>query len=396
MAKLIGNKPDQVPTNGDLGTLAFQDSDNVIVENLTVSGSSSKLVVSDGSVGIGTSSPSRNLHISASTPIIRLEDSDGTNQYGEIITSGASLILQSRNDTLDGNILFRGVGGGSTTEFVRISSSGNVGIGTSSPDEKLHVDSGYIKLSRNGDVDQHLLLDDNSSAGCRIYSHSRPDNAKPLVFNATTDTSNTTATSGSPSIIFLTYGVERIRFDSSGNVGIGTGPSISYQLQLSTDSAGKPSTNTWTVVSDERIKENIELADLDLCYDAVKNIPLKRFKWKDDVYSEEQVADRHKLGWIAQDVETVYPKAVNIHEFRYNQVYSDVIIPAVDEELDEDGNVITEAQEERIEKELVSEEVIEDCRNLNADQIYAAMYGAIQKLIQKVETLETRIAELEA
>jgi hypothetical protein len=36
MAKLIGNNPDQVPTNGDLGTLAFQDSDNVIVENLTV------------------------------------------------------------------------------------------------------------------------------------------------------------------------------------------------------------------------------------------------------------------------------------------------------------------------------------------------------------------------
>jgi len=37
MAKLIGNGPNQVPTNGDLGTLAFQDSDSVAVENLKVS-----------------------------------------------------------------------------------------------------------------------------------------------------------------------------------------------------------------------------------------------------------------------------------------------------------------------------------------------------------------------
>jgi len=199
---------------------------------------------------------------------------------------------------------------------------------------------------------------------------------------------------GNESILFGTAGTEKMRIDSSGRVGIGTGSSTSYQLQLSTDSAGKPSTTTWTVVSDERIKENIELADLDLCYDAVKNIPLKRFKWRDEVYSEEQVADRHKLGWIAQDVEVVYPKAVNIHEFKYNQVYNETIIPAVEEELDEDGNVITEAQEERIEKELVSEDVIEDCRNLNADQIFAAMYGAIQKLIQKVESQQSQIDAL--
>jgi hypothetical protein len=38
MAKLIGNEPNQVPTNGDLGTMAYQDSDNVVVGNLTVSG----------------------------------------------------------------------------------------------------------------------------------------------------------------------------------------------------------------------------------------------------------------------------------------------------------------------------------------------------------------------
>ena len=34
---------------------------------------------------------------------------------------------------------------------------------------------------------------------------------------------------------------------------------------------------------------------------------------------------------------------------------------------------------------------IEDCLDLNADQIYAAMYGALQLLITKVEKLEKKI-----
>jgi hypothetical protein len=180
----------------------------------------------------------------------------------------------------------------------------------------------------------------------------------------------------------------------AGSIGIGT-PTPTYQLQLSTDSAGKPSTNTWTVVSDERIKEDIELANLDICYEAVKNIPLKRFKWRDEVYSAEQVGDRRKLGWIAQDVEAVFPKAVRIKEFKYNQKYEETIIPAIKEKLDKDGNEIVKGQPERIDKKLISEDVIEDCRDLNADQLYAAMYGAIQKLMSKVEALEAKVAALQ-
>lgn len=163
---------------------------------------------------------------------------------------------------------------------------------------------------------------------------------------------------------------ERMRISASGNVGIGTS-SPSYQLQLSTDSAAKPSTSTWTISSDERLKENIEDADLDICYNAVKNIPLKRYKWKDEIYSAEQVADRSKIGWIAQDVQAVFPKAVSEHKFVYNQV------------KDEDDNV-------------VSEDSIDDCLSLNSDQIYAALFGAVQKLMGEVESLQERIAELEA
>ena len=37
MASLVGNKPNQVPTNGDLGTLAFQDANAVIITGGNVS-----------------------------------------------------------------------------------------------------------------------------------------------------------------------------------------------------------------------------------------------------------------------------------------------------------------------------------------------------------------------
>ncbi len=60
-----------------------------------------------------------------------------------------------------------------------------------------------------------------------------------------------------PGIIrFNAGGSERMRITSGGNVGIGTS-SPSYQLQLSTDSAAKPTSALWTIASDERIKENI-------------------------------------------------------------------------------------------------------------------------------------------
>ena len=146
---------------------------------------------------------------------------------------------------------------------------------------------------------------------------------------------------------------EIARFTNQGYLGIGTQTPTS-QLQLSTDSASKPATNTWTISSDARLKIDISLADLDMCYNAIKVLPLKRYTWKDEVYTLDQVPDRSKLGWIAQDVERVFPKAV------------------------------TRSQQHGF----------DDCRSLNADQLYAAMYGAIQKLQNIVESQQIEIQQI--
>jgi len=107
--------------------------------------------------------------------------------------------------------------------------------------------------------------------------------------------------------------------------------------------------------SDERIKEDIQEADLDICYENVKKLNLKYYKMKDEYVSPEYQKDRHNLGFIAQEVEKVFPNAV--------------------EERDIYG--------------------LPDLKTLNKDQIYASMFGAMQKLIRVVEAQDARIKQLE-
>jgi hypothetical protein len=361
---------------------------NPSADNLAIStgGTGRIFVDASGNVGIGVSSPATQLEVGGSSaPHIRINNTAGTysSLYGLEISIGATVdasfkTLGSTAETRISSGRSAGWGGyftfyTDTTEKLRITSAGLVGIGTTSPSSALHV-VGTTSAFGNGAAS--LFWGDTSAVGALTYSGT---------------TAIIQASSGIAALAFYRGSTENARIDGSGRLLVGL-TSGSYQLQLSTDSAGKPSTNTWTIVSDERIKEDIELADLDLCYEAIKTIPLKRYKWRDDVYSEEQVTDRRKLGWIAQDVEAVFPKAVSIHEFKYNQVYETVTVPEVLEELDDEGNVIKKAVPEHTQRgELISEETIPDCKDLNADQIYAAMYGAIQKLIIKFEVFEERL-----
>jgi len=160
----------------------------------------------------------------------------------------------------------------------------------------------------------------------------------------------------------------------------------SYQFEVNTDSAAKPTTNTWTVSSDERIKEEITLADLDICYNTVKNLPLKRFKWK--YYDTATAPDQHMLGYIAQDVQIVFPKAVQAHEFETVPEIKELVSEAV---VDEEGNILVEA----VYNVIQERQVISDCLNLNGDQINKVLYGAVQKMQGIIEDLTNRILILE-
>lgn len=252
-----------------------------------------------------------------------------------------------------------------------------------------------------------------------------------------------------------------------GKVTIGQNFSPSYQFSLTTDSAAKPSTSTWTVASDERLKEKIVPANLERCWEIVKTVPLKRYTWKDETYTTDQVSDRSKLGWIAQDVQPAFKNAVTPFKFtkaidipdgveeyqeqetterEVERVETSIEIrdgvpvqvsktitetvkePAVDhvavvdesgkpvmreipgeitETIDGEGNKTSHQADSTFEpvthpvprmvtktRPKTKRETIDDCLSLNTDQLYAAMYGALQLAMSKIETLEAEVATL--
>ena len=89
----------------------------------------------NGNVGIGTASPSQNLHVSSSADtVVRITSADG---------NGAFLDLGDASDPDGGRIVYDSGSNltfsTASTERVRIKSDGKVGIGTSSPEEKLTI-----------------------------------------------------------------------------------------------------------------------------------------------------------------------------------------------------------------------------------------------------------------
>jgi len=227
------------------------------------------------------------------------------------------------------------------------SSNGNLGINTPNPAYSLQVNgttqvAGNLLVNNNAVIKGITIRKSNGSIP-NLSTHVPGIGMSNDNLGVNILTNNTTT---SQYIKFLASNVELARFTGTGNFGIGiTNPT--YQLQLGSDSAAKPSTATWTVTSDSRLKENIESANLDICYNNIKNIPLRRYTWSSNYYTDEHIDDRTKIGWIAQEVERVFPKAVATHNLHG----------------------------------------IPDCKTLNSDQIYATLFGAVQKLQTMVETL---------
>jgi hypothetical protein len=159
-------------------------------------------LTSDGKLGIGTSSPTEVLHV-----------------VGDILATGGDFKSDANNYLgFSNNTFARFVINDS--EKMRIDSSGNVGIGTTSPN----------------DTANRVTLELNDTWGGRIRNSSGGTANSEWIIS----TSNMAlfGTIVSQPLAFTTNNLERMRIDSSGFVGIGL-TDATAQLHVNTNSTGR-------------------------------------------------------------------------------------------------------------------------------------------------------------
>ena len=165
----------------------------------SISGLDQGFNVTTGSIGIGTVSPASILHASGS--------SDQTVTI-QTTTAGADSRINFRNSggTDAGGIHYKHNGnhltfltGGSLAERLRITSAGNIGIGTDNPQSllSLHQSGGGFEVNAN-----------SGSNNARLLSYDRPAGVyREMTFQAL-------------SYVFETGGTEKFRIKSDGYLGI--------------------------------------------------------------------------------------------------------------------------------------------------------------------------------
>jgi len=169
----------------------------------------SNLVLDRGNVGIGTSSPSRQLSLYGSAPYMAFQNATtgaGSGDGLQIQMAGSDAYIWN----YENSFMAFGTNG---TEAMRIDSSGNVGIGTSSPSESL-TNRGNIFIETNST---------SADSGNGLFWHSTTNGwststAHAAIYGKRTDASNgyirfDTRQSGTTE--------EAMRIDSSGNLLVG-------------------------------------------------------------------------------------------------------------------------------------------------------------------------------
>jgi hypothetical protein len=179
----------KVTDNGPLSGTAKYLSDGL--------GNDSALALSTAAVGVGTNTPSANLEVSRSTQQTDLAEASQVvallNTSTDVLNNATGIRFRQVNGTNNCNAFIGTLSsgssanrsslvfapsnsGGDAAEVMRITSAGNVGIGTSSPAATLSISNGGaegIELAPNHTTSTNRILHYNRGSG--VYLNSRID-----------------------------------------------------------------------------------------------------------------------------------------------------------------------------------------------------------------------------
>jgi len=265
---------------GSLGGVKDIDQDTYITaeENINedklrfYTANTEKMIIdTNGRVGIGISSPNQALHVIGSiqaTSITTTAEINATTFVGNVIATSMNGTIATASQP---NITSVG-----TLTSLKI--SGNVGIGQSSPSEKLEV-NGNIKITSKIISTDSMILE--TSANNNIYLHGM----------------------------------------SSGCYVTNSGKLVAKSLEVSGD------ITAFYTSSDKRLKTNIKTIENPL--QIIKNIRGVRFNWNEKAMEINNSIDLDKIemGVIAQEIEEYIPEIIKKGLSDYMAVRYEKIAP---------------------------------------------------------------------
>jgi hypothetical protein len=224
-------------TAGGSGGLSISTSSNAAsitnAENSTLTFGTNNIdrvtIAAGGNVGIGTTSPSEILHIEGASPIIRLKDSAAAaySQINADNTTGSLLISADQANTGSTSTMRLAVDG---TTAVTIDSSGQVGIGETSPSSILH-------LKNSGSVQ---IITDPNQASTAYATYTTSTNG-----GITLDADPSNVSTGATQVQLRTDGTERLRCQStSGSEVLVPSPQTLHVLGTLKPTLGNITLNT--------------------------------------------------------------------------------------------------------------------------------------------------------
>ena len=341
---------------------------------------------------------------------IRRNDSNSDQVVGTITfgnntaTDLASVLARTDGATDNGFLSFNtSASGGANTERMRIDSSGNVGIGNTSPQGRLHVNDSGTTIPTTGYGTGMMVSRTDGLMGTMFGFLNSPQSGYVQAANFT----------NSGNLPFLIN-------PRGGNVGIGTdNPSnlltlnradngIVAAFQKSGTTVGNisvvDSVTAYNTSSDYRLKTDAQ--PMTGATERVQELNPVNFEW---ISSGSRVD-----GFLAHEAQEVVPEAVTgerdgMRDEEYEvtpAVYEDVIIDAVEAveaTYDEEGLLLTEGTEgtpERTEQRLVTEAVITtrsvpDYQGIDQSKLVPLLTAALQEALTKIDSMEERLTALE-